>query len=217
MSKKQKVNHQASSSKAEADHFRDDYQAALEVIAEATEPVLRDLQEHAVGQAEKTLRLEEILERLGDMTVQAAEEMARIGAVHEGSTYRDHRPWMDLGIRSAERPERPNDLENEDLTPGLRIVKFNDKLVKKADYAKHLVILSDPYPVESEDGTSFLHVDARQVEDHATDSIPPDSDEGIQSISLVSLGMAPDVNGEYNTTKYVEPYINENVPQKGPA
>lgn len=169
----------------------DDYKRALEVIAEASNVVVKDLGERAVSEA------------VG-ITFDAAVNHP---------THPERRPYMELGIRSAERPKRPNDMAITDLTPGTRAVLYNDKLTDKQKYAKDEVVLSEPYTAVNSEGEEFLAVDARRVENHATDTIPLDSNEGKRVVALSSWGLVPMDDGHnpvgYNTMRYIEPYVAE--------
>jgi hypothetical protein len=166
-----------------------DYLAADAVLAEVTERATRDLAERAISEAV---------------------EITYYAAVNH-PTYPERRPWMKLGLRSMERPIRPHDMQIEDLHPGVRIVFFNDKLTDKQKFAKHEVILSQPYETENEEGARYFLVDARRVENHATDDIPLDAKEGRRAVSLSKWGLAPIDDGYnsigYHTAWYIEPYI----------
>jgi len=148
---------------------------------------------------------EEIANQLASRAVSEAVRMTFRAALVD----RDNpeiRPYMIYGAPySTIRPERPNDMEVSDLNPGVRVWLFNDKLSDKWKFAKHEVVLSEPYMATNENGEEYLAVDARRVVDHAADIIPLDSDESKRTVALSWWGLVPTAEG-YHTTRYIEPY-----------
>ncbi|HSH18305.1 MAG TPA: hypothetical protein VK978_02895 [Candidatus Saccharimonadales bacterium] len=156
------------------------------------------------------------IQNFGEVTEEIADELAkRAVSKAVGMTFRaaladrnnpEIRPYMIYGAPySTIRPERPNDMQAGDLKPGVRVWFFNDKLHDKWKFVKHEAVLSEPYMATDENGEEFLAVDARRVADHATDTIPLDSDEGKRTVALSRWGLVPTEEG-YHTTWYIEPY-----------
>ena len=114
---------------------------------------------------------------------------------------------------TPERPQRPNDMSLNDLKPGTRVLVYNDKLINSRQrLAKHEIVMSEPYKIETDDGKKFMAIKSRRVSNHLTDKIPIDSEEGVREIALSGWGITPNSEGQYSQTKFAEPFVGQTEP-----
>lgn len=140
----------------------------------------------------------------------AIEEAATITYKNRAPTPDELVAEMEKALKEAaviERPRRPNDLELEDLVPGIMLAVYDNMPQGGPRLAGHEMIVSWPYEKQDAKGAKKPTViKARKVEDPSNYEAPADPAADVREVYLEAWGITPNSYGIYRQNRFVEPY-----------
>jgi hypothetical protein len=128
-------------------------------------------------------------------------------AIFDAVQYRHHN-WRD--INAATRPERPYNLDLDDLYPGQKITLLNTTYQgeDRLRYARHYVIVGEPFKeVVAYPGIESMFVAAVIVNNHVKSEPISSVNDGICDVPLSHLGITKDpITDLFDTSAYAVLY-----------